>query len=195
MVSDRLIIRKSWHRYNWEYRADALRIQAHRATYRQLGLLILAVLFHEEPVQVRLDLTHPSSEIQHLLVEFAYCQEHYSDYCTRPYLFRYSPQETQRHPWFYTLGGVRVEDLPSFMLTNLAAEYSEEAWSRRDTVRGFGLDRATVRIAELLLNASRPENDVLEYELEDEGGFRGVGVHSAEVRLFLPGSLGWDGIL
>lgn len=87
------------------------------------------------------------------------------------------------------------EDLPCFILTTLTDVYREEAWSQRDTVRGFGGDRAMVRTADLLLNAGRPENEVLEYKLEGPGGFRSVGVHSAEVHLFLPGSLGWDGIL
>jgi hypothetical protein len=52
-----------------------------------------------------------------------------------------------------------------------------------------------IRLAELLLDAGRPDNRVEEYELEGEGGFRGVGLHSAEAYLSLPGSGGWDGIL
>jgi len=69
------------------------------------------------------------------------------------------------------------------------------SWASRDLVRLCGSDRALVRLAELLLNAGRPDNPVVEYQLEGEGGFRGVGVHSAEVQIFLPGSLGWDEIL
>ena len=86
MASDRVVIRKSWHSYNWDCRADSLGIQAHRATYRQLGLLI--------------------------------------------------------------------------------EEYREEAWVRRNTVRGFGGDRAMVRMGELLLDAGGPDNPVEDYELE-----------------------------
>lgn len=63
----------------------------------------------------------------------------------------------------------------------------------RDLVIVCGSDRALVRLAELLLNADRPDNPVVEYQLEGEGGFRGVGIHSAEVQFFLPESLGWDG--
>ena len=65
----------------------------------------------------------------------------------------------------------------------------------RDTVIGFGNDKASVRLAELLLNAGLPQSQVVEYQLEDEGGFRGVGIHSAEATFYLPGSLGWDGLL
>jgi hypothetical protein len=194
MVSDRIVIRKGSHQYNWDFRADALRIQAHRETYRQFGLLILAVLFHEQPAHVQLDLTHPASDIRHLVVEYVYSDEYDSWYTSRPYFFRYYPDETDKHPWLHE--DVAVADLPRFVLTTLEEEqYREDGWARRDTVRGFGSDRATVRLAELLLDAGRPDNPVQEYELEGEGGFRGVGVHSAEVSLYLPGSMGWDGIL
>jgi hypothetical protein len=83
--------------------------------------------------------------------------------------------------------------LPVFVLTNMDdAIYTEEDWARRDTVRGCGSDAANILFAELLLNAGRPQNPVTEYELEGEGGFRGVGEQSAEMRIFLPGSLGWS---
>ena len=57
---------------------------------------------------------------------------------------------------------------------------------------GFGSDEKNVRVAELLLNISRLDNTTDEYELESEMGFRGVGFGSAEVRLWLPGSVAWN---
>jgi hypothetical protein len=69
---------------------------------------------------------------------------------------------------------------------------TEEDWENRDTVIGFGNDEGSVRLAELLLNASTPQNQVDQYDLEGEAGFRGVGELSAGVTLFLPGSPGWD---
>jgi hypothetical protein len=126
MASDRLIIRKGSHQYNWDFRADTLGIQARPESYRQLGLLILAVLFHEQPSRVQIDLTHPASEIRHLLVEYVYLGEHDSGYQCRPYSFRYYPGDTAKHPWYYTR--VPVADLPRFILTTLQEEYTDEAW-------------------------------------------------------------------
>jgi hypothetical protein len=47
------------------------------------------------------------------------------------------------------------------------------------------------RLAELLLNAGCSWNEVREYALEGDAGYRGVGPMSAELRIFLPGSHGW----
>jgi hypothetical protein len=179
----------------WGYRADSLQFQAIWETYRHLGLLILAVVFHKQPAQARLNLSHPASDIKQLVVEYEYPPDYYPAYQTRPYRFRYAPDETDRHPWYLTPGGVRVEDLPSFGLTTAGMIYDEASMALRDLVWVWGSDRALVNLAELLLNAGRPNNPVLGYNLEGEGGFRGVGIHSAEVTFWLPGSLGWDGIL
>jgi hypothetical protein len=68
---------------------------------------------------------------------------------------------------------------------------SEGDWANRDTVMGFGNDDVSVRLADLLLNFGSPQNEINEVVLEGEGGFRGVGVHSAEAAFYLPGSLAW----
>ena len=108
---------------------------------------------------------------------------------------RYYPGETDKHPWFLTPGGVRVEDLPRFLLPADEQRVGDDRWVSRDEVHLCGSDMALAHLAELLLKAGRPDNPVLEYELEGEGGFRGVGIHSAEVWFFLPGSLGYTEIL
>jgi len=157
-----------------------------------LSLLILAVVFHETPVAAHLTLTHPHSDIKHLIVECAYLPEDHGGYLTRPYAFAYTPEETDQHPWGNRPWSGRLSDLPVFVLTNQEdLIMTPQDWERRDTLRGCGSDAASALFAELLLNAGRPENPVTEYQLEGEGGFRGVGEHSAEMRIFLPGSLGW----
>jgi len=193
--TDRLIVHRRWHGYNADYRADSLWFQASRETYRQLGLLILSVLFHEQPAQVRLAVCHNRSDIRQLIVEYEYPEEDYPGYQSRPHRYCYYPGETARHPWYWTPGGVHAEDLPRFLLTAQDEDAGDETWAARDQVIVCGSDRALVRLAELLLNADRPDNPVVEYQLEGEGGFRGVGIHSAEVQFFLPESLGWDGTL
>lgn len=196
LVTDRLVIRKQKHAYQSWFRADALWFQAHKSTYRQLGLLILAVIFHPTPSTVHLELTHPASDIKNVRIEFEYrnLNEIYPGYSTHPYALNYYPEEMEWHPWHNR--HPNPADLPCFMLTNRHdLVVTEEDWENRDTIIGFGNDEGSVRFAELLLNASCPQNSVNEYVLEGEAGFRGVGEHSAEVRLFLPGSLGWDAAL
>jgi hypothetical protein len=194
LMTDRLIIGKRRHQYNSYYRADSLVWQAQKPTYRHLGLLILSVVFHEAVDRVQVDLLHPESDIKHLVVEYPYPRELPVGYSTRPYAFEYFPCAAEKHPWYHTTLAEPKHDLPCFFLTNLDdTVVSDEQWEKRDTVRGFGSDEANVRFAELLVNASRPDSEVDEYELEGEGGFRGVGPQSAEVMLFLPGSPGWSG--
>jgi hypothetical protein len=192
MSSDRLYIARGRHEYESYYWADALWFYAGRPTYRQLALLILAVVFHPQPVEVHLALTHPASAIRHLIVRYAQPEpETHSGYLTRPYALSYWPEATSKHPWADTRSD--REELPCFWLTNREESIGRpEEWERRDTIVGFGTDRASVRLAELLLNASRPDNPVVEYELESEAGFGGVGRWSAEARFWLPGSYAWD---
>jgi hypothetical protein len=194
LTTDRLYIVKGTHDYDGCFRAATVLFHAHKATYRQLGLLILAVVFHTMPEAVTVELTHPASAIKRLVVESPMKgpDDISSGYNTRPYVFSYHPEATTRYPWPYPLTPV---EFPSFYLTNY--EYVpgmtvDEEWANRDTVRGFGTDVGSVRLAELLLNASQPNNPVDEYVLEGDGGNRKVGYLSAEAHFWLPGSIGWD---
>lgn len=198
-----IIIKKALHEYTVGFannfssttRIDLLLIQASKSTCRNLGLLILAGLFHPSPTDIHVKLLHPASQIKNLLILTNYIDvEDIWHYATKPLAYGYSPSDTDRHPWYDKVKD--PDDLPIFCLANWKSlTFSEEDWRNRDTVIGFGNDRASVRFAELLLNASMPQNPVVEYQLEGERGFRGVGVESAEVQLFLPGSLGWLDIL
>lgn len=100
MSTDRLILTKTTHDWYPAWRADAVWMQAHRRTCRQLGLLILAVVFHETPARVQVALTHPASTVKRLIVEFEYLHEAHGGYIARPYAFAYTPEETERHPWY-----------------------------------------------------------------------------------------------
>ena len=84
------------------------------------------------------------------------------------------------------------KDLASFELANSKnLNFTDEDWKERDTVRIHGSDTGLVAFAELLLNFSVSHNEQDEIQLEGESGFRGVGISSAEVQLFLPGHLAW----
>lgn len=105
-------------------------------------------------------------------------------------LLAYWPDEVIRHPWHRS--GIDVHELPFFGLTNKdEAVFTDEHYRDRDTVVGFGSDEASVRLARLLLDMSRPSSKVNEVELEGDSGFRGVAPMSAEAMLRMPGSFAW----
>ncbi len=195
IMTDQLYIEKGFHDYHpgW-FRADTLLFHARKTTYRQLGLLIMAVVFHLEPTEVHIELTHPASAIKHLIIQSPYKgpDDLHPGYNTRPYCFLYSPHSTTR--WFpWPEQHLDPAELPCFYLTNQKdCVGTEQDRVERDTVRGFGTDKGSVLFAELLLNASQPDNPLNEYDLEGDGGYRGVGYLSAEVKLWLPESPGWD---
>jgi len=193
LVSDRLFIRKSTHQYSYSYKVDGLDFYAHKETYSHLGLLYLAIAFHRASSETVIELTHPTSDIKNIIVE---CQGKdlqtlSGGYHIQPYAFVYFPREMSKHPFN---GHTLPQNLPCFGLTNVNdCIVTEEDFRNRDVVRSFGNDEGSVLFAELLLNAGQLENPVNEYALEGEGGFRGVGIWSAEVTLLLPDNkLFWD---
>jgi len=155
-------------------------------------LLILNVVFADGVEQVEVRLDHPVSNIRRLVVRVDAPNEKASGYQTHPLRHNYSPREVSRHPWTPLTDS--PHELPAFLLSNESERVgvSDADWKARDTVFGFGNDRSNVRFAELLLNASQPSSSVHEFALEGEAGFRGVAPLSAEVRLWLPGRLGFS---
>jgi hypothetical protein len=69
---------------------------------------------------------------------------------------------------------------------------THEHLQSRDVAEGFGHFEAACRFAELLLNAGLPHSETDEIALEGERGFRGVAPGSAEIRIWLPGSIGYS---
>ena len=200
LVTDRLVILKGDsgfhgpHGVSW--RADLLIFHAAKETYRHLALLIFSVLFHPAPTEVTVALRHPQSEITTLVVAYDDFADQARDhlpfgYHIRPHAFNYQPVDvTSRFPLLDPSRS--VSDSPCFYL--LMTDFSggeDESWRRRNRVRGFGSDRGCARLAELLLNISRPENTMPEIAFEGEGGYRSVGPRSADARLVLPGSHAW----
>lgn len=194
MQTNRLVIKKTEHHYG-SYRTDLLLLYAHKKPYRHLGLLILSVVFHSQLAKVEIELTHPESQVKKLIIEYDFepLEELPGGYHTQPYGFVYYPEEIGKHPWKHL--NCNPYSLPGFSLTNAEdCLVTEEDWKNRNTLKGCGSDIGSVRFAELLLNASRPEETGNEYALEGEVGYRGVAPGSSEVTLYLPGQLFWDEI-
>lgn len=187
-----LIAMKGTHGYGGSWETDNLYFYSNAETFRSLALLILAVVFRATP-RVTVNLTHPESVIRRLVVrsQWASLSKSPHGFCCRPEFFHYWTGAALRHPW--TLERPDVHLLPQFELTNIKdAVYSEAERKARDTVIGFGTDAGAVRLAELLLNFSRPQCKIDEIELEGEAGFRGVAPMSAEAHFRLPDSFGWE---
>lgn len=189
--SDHLYVVKVKHTYNDWFTADLLWFYARKETYRCLGLLILSVVFHQRIPKVEVRLNHPHSEIKRLIVEYApqSINNLTAGYHTQPLAFEYYARLPDKHPFDRS---VLPEDLPCFELSNSTdLSFTDGDLKQRETVKFFGSDVGLVAFAELLLNFSVPQNELDEIQLEGESGFRGVGISSAEVSLFLPGHLAW----
>ena len=190
LESDQLVVLKR-HRDYGGSRADQLVFCADKATYQRLGLLILSVVFRPEVPRAHIALTSPSSDVKNLIVEYAGSTSRGSGYRTRPDRFLFHMEPVKTHPW--TTENLDLFGLPEFVLTNMKEfVVTDEDRARRDTVKGFGNDdAASVKLADLLLKIGSPDNATNEVVLEGEGGFRGVGIHSAEAAFYLPGSSAW----
>ncbi len=193
MTTDNLYILKGEHFYNDWFRVDMLGFYAYKETYQRLGLLILSAIFHRVPkIEVRLN--HPHSQINSLSVQPHHnIKEWLTGYHTQPLAFEYHPKTAYLHPFNCFNCQINPRDLPCFELSNSKKlNFTDEDWKERDTVKIFGSDAGLVIFAELLLNASLTEGEETEFALESEsGGYRAVGISSAEAILYLPGHLAW----
>ncbi len=184
-----LCLTQGLHFYN-DFPVDSVSLEADKPALCHLGLLTLAVLLHPSPARVALELEHPRSTLKRLVIASDWSpQSNYPGLTLRPERFNYYPEPPRRHPW--SVRNFEPTDLPILYLTNEQELVASSAdLESRDTVIGFGGFCGTALIAELLLNASRPESKEVEFNLECEIGFRGVGPGSVELRIWLPGSLG-----
>lgn len=192
IAADDLCITKHLHLYG-ALLADAVSIEADKTTLGQLGLLIFSTVLHPAAQPVTLTLMHERSSIRELIISPAIGPTgHMPGLQLRPVRFNYYPEPVAKHPWLnfrpYTYSNY---DLPILALDSpRKVIQSYEDLEHRSTAEGFGSLQGSCLFAELLLNASQPSNTQLEFALECECGFRGVGPGSAEISIWLPGSIG-----
>lgn len=188
-----LCIMKSHHYYDDHFRADKLVWFSQKEYFKYFGLLILSVVFNNDAEEARIKITNPNSLVKNIIIRFGF-EHNFSkvfDYKTIPYNYEYWPTEITRMPWIHR--NIPHSDYPCFFLTNEDEMIADEAdWVNRDTVIISGTDVSLVLLAELLMNISNKNNKITEIDLEGEMGFRGVGPGSAEVKILLPGSFGWQ---
>jgi hypothetical protein len=189
--TDRILFRKLHHDYNGWYKAEALWMYLTPRKCRELGLFLLACGFHGPVEDTTLLITHPDSAIRRIIVRASDLRLDGPPVGLSmvPFALRYYPSETTTHPWMYDCD---TSHLPVFALSNAedCVSPTEEQWAKRDTV-WVGMSAGMFRFAELLLNAGCSWNEVRDYALEGDAGYRSVGPMSTELRIFLPGSDGW----
>lgn len=159
-----------------------------------LGLWILSIVFHEQPVRSALVLGHEATDIKTIVCDYKHGGDFWGagveGYVAAPVRYRYFRTPPRRHPW--TGEGVAVRDLPDLILTNESEMVvTEEQFQQRNTLIGFGNDRGAIRFAALLLDVGAEQHEPTEVDLEGELGFRGVAPGSTEVQLVTPGTDRW----
>jgi hypothetical protein len=183
-----LVIEPGFHDYD-TWRIDYPQCSADKATYAALGLAILSAIFHGKSV-VSISLTSPRSKIESLTIAPPSRMDFHTGLELAATGIHYGVAPVQRHPW--ASSGVSAQELPWIKLTNADdCVITEEQRAQRDCLHGFGSLLGSARFARLLLDLSRPANEVVEVALESEAGFRGVAPASAELRLWLPGADYW----
>lgn len=190
----RLVVKKGVHQYGSSYQIDQLLFFAHKQTYRQLGLLILACVFSQNVGEVELLLTHKQSDIKKIIVESQNLDidKLTGGFYAKPFAFKYWPEiQCRLHP-LYNLQ-IPDWDLPQLLLTDEEdCCITEEDWKNRFVIRGFGTPVGATHFAELLLNIGLSETESQEFYLESYAGNKSVAPTSSEVRLWLPGGHYWD---
>lgn len=197
MRTDLLICRKTHHHYGDAARVDLVQLYAGHRTCQLLGLWILSMVFHEQPVRSALSLGHEASTIKTVICDFkhggTFWGEDINGYDLAPVRYRHFLSRPRRHPWTYD--NVPVRDLPDVLLTNESELLlTEEDYQQRDTLIGFGNDRGAVRFGALLLDVGAAEDEPKEVDLEGELGFRGVAPGSPEIHIVTPGTGRWVAI-
>lgn len=169
---------------------DSVHLFASPDVYRCLGLWIVACLLEPGAHEFWLQITHAGSEIRHICIDTSYRSLHgeREGLHTQPHAVIYYPSVVAAFPLAH-----QPAPLPNLRLTNRSdrlAGFGDD--DDRDTIVGFGSDDGAWRFAEVLLNLSQPWSKRVEVNLEGPFGFGGVAPDSAEVRFWLPDSVGWD---
>ncbi|MEM6607784.1 MAG: hypothetical protein AAF689_04335 [Pseudomonadota bacterium] len=181
-------IRRGLHEYEETIRVDFLQISATKTGYLSLGLAVIAAAFQAKDVLLKLTSERTEYRVLSILGS-AMNSVGRTDNQVVLKEFRYSPRQRSRHPFY----GERLAEFPAFLLRCSGEETpSTDSWGARDTVEGFGRLEPSLLLAELLLDIARPSTSENEFVLEGPAGFQGVDPLSAEVRFWLPGSIGYS---
>jgi len=203
LAAPNLVVTKTKHQYGNCVDVDTLHFYASGGTHRDLGVLILAVIFSGKPQRVAIELEHEASSIKELEINFAgFSRGACWGYSKTPRQFVYHPEVPNRIPWD---GHFDEKDLPLFELdfSKGSGHHPINDLDKRDRVEIRGGDDGLVLVADLLLNLGLPECDEKPcegplpadktYVLECFLGHQRVNKWSAEAQFHLPKSFSWPG--
>jgi hypothetical protein len=178
LFSDKLRGFTSYHQRLPGCRGDCVDIIAPRSAFRHLGLLALAVLFHESSDKVTIHLTAPQSRLKHIVIQFAHSTGRVTGFRVRPRVLGYVPNEVSHTFSTHEVGF----NAPVLRLTNIADVQRDEAdWANRDTLNGIGGTYSTAEVAEFLLNFGSSNAAWKHVVIPPNGTF-----FTSEVRFWIP---------
>jgi hypothetical protein len=126
------------------------------------------------------------SDLRHIRVSAS--QQEFGGLTQHAIRFQYRPEERGRHP----LATSRWSVPPRPHLHVSGFDDVVAGPEERDTLHGFGSAWGSAALATALLDICDDEARCDEYDLEGAYGFGGVAPGSAELKIWLPGSVGWE---
>ncbi|MGH0035664.1 MAG: hypothetical protein ACQGVK_11625 [Myxococcota bacterium] len=182
--------RPGTHSYSDSAWLDSIDLVLGRTTARAIACVVIGTLLHGGSSEI--ELQNPSTVLKRIIVKFDHPSERHPPVglSVLPNAVRYFPGEAKRNPW--DRAGVIERDLPWFEFTiENGPCVTQDQRALRDTLLVGGRRAAGLAaFGELLLDAGRP--DARESEFNLEAISNGVAFNSAEVNLWLPGSLMWQ---
>ena len=184
------------HGYGDSARYDAVHFFADKNTYRRLGLLLFANMFHPNR-EVILHLSHPQTAVTKIRIDCVVpnlSNARLMGLASRPLAFGYEPSPvTHLHPlwkeeWriqgqYEKYSGRAAYHLPDFYLTNETRRCGNaDDFASRRIIDGFGGPEATATLAALLLDIGLPQTALTEFCLESPSGNWSVAIGSAEAK-------------
>ncbi len=172
-----------------------------KGTFRGLGLVLLASVFHQAHQRIEIDVTNIDSvestktRVTQLRIQLDWGRRdeepNAGQIIVDPIAYKYFPRSRRKWPWS---GDEIPADLSHLPMAYFGDDEGFEVRSDRPAfVYGFGGIEGSIRIAELLLDVSQEGNAEFEFDLESEMGCRGVAPGSAEISINLPGSFRYEG--
>jgi len=185
-VTHSIVVKKTYHDYEYYYRAESLEFFVTRTDCQRLALALLAVVMRQgeglvlhlrhSDSQIRsVQVPHPRSEINRLGLQYVGTK------------YVYSPTNAMAE----LTSQARTSDKPAFKLCASAPHVQPEDWEKRDVVALDASDVGLLLLVQMLLNLGCGPADRTELALPGFGGGSEscVGPGSAEARFWLPGSI------
>ena len=202
LSTSRLWFRRPGFKFYNSYPVPAVDICIDKEGCSLLAVLILACVLHPDPESIDLHLVHHDMQLDLLRLRVT---DTWPDFRSTPESFSYiaeSPvsknpkgmgSEILHPPW--TENGAPPSELPMVEITTRdeLGTSGKSHWPEGcDTVVAFGSRRASVRMAELLLNLALEDHIIDEVQFWGLFFYRSVAVGSAEFVIWLPGGFGFD---